>query len=155
MYRKILIVCLIGLSAASCTIKEDIQDNIDHYDKLTRYSQAKEVSYSKHTNDIDGARFLVANYPDQVIRLDGKDFDQRYKKLVEYLKDNGYTIMANEKLPQTATIIAELNKPLPDMKYMGVIMEQDSKMGQTVYSISYGGNEFKARQFYTDYKKTL
>ncbi|XSZ47043.1 hypothetical protein ACP8HZ_08480 [Francisella noatunensis] len=58
--------------------------------------------------------------------------------------------MINEKLPQTATVIAELNKPLPDMKYMGVIMEQDSKMGQTVYSISYGGNEFKARQFYTN-----
>ncbi|MEY8768039.1 hypothetical protein [Francisella philomiragia] len=155
MYRKIFMIGLVGLSVASCTIKEDIQDNIDHYDKLTRYSKTKQVSYSKHTNDIDGARFLVANYPDQVIRLDGKDFDNRYNKLVEYLKDNGYTVMINEKLPQTATIIAELDKPLPDMRYMGVIMEQDSKMGQTVYSISYGGNEFKARQFYTNYKKTL
>ncbi|XSZ47044.1 hypothetical protein ACP8HZ_08485 [Francisella noatunensis] len=63
MYRKIFVVCLIGLSMASCTINEDIQDNIDHYDRLTRCSKAKEVSYSKHTNDIDGARFLVANYP--------------------------------------------------------------------------------------------
>lgn len=34
-------------------------------------------------------------------------------------------------------------------------MQQDSRMDQTIYNISYGGNEFKARQFYTDYKKTL
>ncbi|MDE4992712.1 hypothetical protein NAH07_12600, partial [Francisella tularensis subsp. holarctica] len=60
-----------------------------------------------------------------------------------------------EKLPVTATILAEINKPLPDVKYIGIIMQQDSSMDQTIYNISYGGNEFKARQVYTDYKKTL
>nr|AAW49824.1 hypothetical protein FTT0913 [synthetic construct] len=115
----------------------------------------KQLDFSKHTNDIDGARFLVANYPDQVIRLNGTDFDNKYDKLVSYLKTNGYTIMVNEKLPLTATIIAEINKPLPDVKYIGIILQQDSRMDQTIYNISYGGNEFKARQFYTDYKKTL
>ena len=140
---------------ASCTIKSDLEDNITHYEKLTRYSMVKQVDFSKHTNDIDGARFLVANYPDQIIRLDGVDFDNRYNKLVSYLKTNSYTIMVNEKLPLTATIITEVNKPLPNVKYIGIIMEQDSKIGQTIYNISYGGNEFKARQLYTDYKKSL
>ena len=140
---------------ASCTIKSDLEDNIIHYEKLTRYSIVKQVDFSKHTNDIDGARFLAPNYPDQIIRLDGVDFDNRYNKLVSYLKTNGYTIMVNEKLPLTATIITEVNKPLPNVKYIGIIMEQDSKIGQTIYNISYGGNEFKARQLYTDYKKSL
>ena len=140
---------------ASCTIKSDLEDNITYYEKLTRYSMVKQVDFSKHTNNIDGIRFLVANYPDQIIRLDGVDFDNRYNKLVSYLKTNDYTIMVNEKLPFTATIIAEVNKPLPNVKYIGIIMEQGSKMGQTIYNISYGGNEFKARQLYTDYKKSL
>ena len=140
---------------ASCTIKSDLEDNISHYEKLTRYSMVKQVVFSKHTNNIDGIRFLVANYPDQIIRLDGVDFDNRYNKLVSYLKTNSYTIMVNEKLPLTATIIAEVNKLLPNVKYIGIVMEQDSKMGQTIYNISYGGNEFKARQLYTDYKKSL
>ncbi|MFV9924646.1 hypothetical protein A2G94_03965 [Francisella endosymbiont of Ornithodoros moubata] len=155
MPKKILPLCLVSLVMASCTIKSDLEDNITHYEKLTRYSMVKQVDFSKHTNDIDGARFLVANYPDQIIRLDGVDFDNRYNKLVSYLKTNGYTIMVNEKLPLTATIITEVNKPLPNVKYIGIIMEQDSKIGQTIYNISYGGNEFKARQLYTDYKKSL
>lgn len=155
MPKKILPICLVSLVMASCTIKSDLEDNITHYEKLTRYSMVKQVDFSKHTNDIDGARFLVANYPDQIIRLDGVDFDNRYNKLVSYLKTNGYTIMVNEKLPLTATIITEVNKPLPNVKYIGIIMEQDSKIGQTIYNISYGGNEFKARQLYTDYKKSL
>ncbi|OEZ33631.1 hypothetical protein AS144_04005 [Francisella endosymbiont of Amblyomma maculatum] len=155
MPKKILPLCLVSLVMASCTIKSDLEDNITHYEKLTRYSMVKQVDFSKHTNDIDGARFLVANYPDQIIRLDGVDFDNRYNKLVSYLKTNGYTIMVNEKLPLTATIIIEVNKPLPNVKYIGIIMEQDSKIGQTIYNISYGGNEFKARQLYTDYKKSL
>ncbi|MDE4969805.1 hypothetical protein NAI63_11005, partial [Francisella tularensis subsp. holarctica] len=82
----------------------------------------------KHTNDIDGATFLVAKYPDHVIRFNGTDFDNKYDKLVSYLKTNVYTIMVNEKLPLTATIIAEINKPLPDVKYIGIIMQQDSRM---------------------------
>ncbi|MFV9972358.1 MAG: hypothetical protein AB8V06_02310 [Francisella endosymbiont of Hyalomma asiaticum] len=155
MPKKILSLCLVSLVMASCTIKSDLEDNITHYEKLTRYSMVKQVDFSKHTNDIDVARFLVANYPDQIIRLDGVDFDNRYNKLVSYLKTNGYTIMVNEKLPLTATIITEVNKPLPNVKYIGIIMEQDSKIGQTIYNISYGGNEFKARQLYTDYKKSL
>ncbi|WP_044247211.1 hypothetical protein [Francisella hispaniensis] len=155
MPKKIFTLCLVSLVLASCTVKSDIEDNINHYEKLTRYSMIKQVDFSKHTNDIDGARFLVANYPDQVIRLNGTDFDNKYDKLVSYLKTNGYTIMVNEKLPLTATIIAELNNPLPNVKYIGIIMQQDSRMGQTIFNISYGGNEFKARQFYTDYKKTL
>ena len=155
MPKKILPLCLVSLVMASCTIKSDLEDNITHYKKLTRYSMVKQVDFSKHTNDIDGARFLVANYPDQIIRLDGVDFDNRYNKLVSYLKINGYTIMVNEKLRLTATIITEVNKPLPNVKYIGIIMEQDSKISQTIYNISYGGNEFKARQLYTDYKKSL
>ncbi|ALB01924.1 hypothetical protein ACH24_04610 [Francisella persica ATCC VR-331] len=155
MSKKILPFCLASLVMASCTIKSDLEDNITHYEKLTRYSVVKQIDFSKHTNDIDGVRFLVANYPDQIIRLDGVDFNNRYNKLVSYLKTNGYTIMVNEKLPLIATIIAEVNKPLPNVKYVGIIMEHDSKMGQTIYNISYGGNEFKARQLYTDYKKSL
>ena len=155
MPKKIFTLCLVSLLLASCTIKSDIEDNINHYEKLTRYSMIKQVDFSKHTNDIDGARFLVANYPDQIIRLNGIDFDNRYNKLVSYLKTNGYKIMVNEKLPLTATIIAELNNPLPNVKYIGIIMQQDSRMDQTTFNISYGDNEFKAHQFYTDYKKTL
>ncbi|APC92082.1 MULTISPECIES: hypothetical protein [Francisella] len=155
MDKKFFTICLVSLTMASCTLKEDVEDNIVHYEKLTRYSMIKQVDFSKHTNDIEGVRFLVANYPDQIIRLNGVNFDNRYNKLVTYLKTNGYAIMVNEKLPLTATIIAEVNKPLPDVRYVGIIMEQDSRMDQTIYNISYGGNEFKARQLYTDYKKTL
>ncbi|MDE5031845.1 hypothetical protein NAI34_09280, partial [Francisella tularensis subsp. holarctica] len=63
--------------------------------------------------------------------------------------------MVPAHVPLTATSLAETQKPLPDVKYIGIIMHQDSRMDQTIYNISYGGNEFKARQCYTDYKKTL
>ncbi|GAB4222154.1 MAG: hypothetical protein Kow0076_2630 [Francisella sp.] len=119
------------------------------------YSKIKMVDYSKYTNDIDGIRFLVANYPDQIIHLKGKDFDNRYQKLISYLKDNGYKVVINEKLPFTATIIAEVNKPLPNVKYVGVTMQQNSVKEDTVFNIFYGDSAFKARKFYNDYKKTL
>ncbi|BCD91517.1 hypothetical protein fh0823_16560 [Francisella halioticida] len=150
-------MCLVSLVVSSCaTVGDGIEDNIVHYKKLTRYSEVKPVEYSKHTNDVEGVDFLVANYPDQIIDLNGSnDFDKRYDKLISYLKDNGYTIMFNEKLPLTATVIAEVNKPMPDLKYIGVLMQQNSRLQQTVYNISYSGNKFKARQFYHNYKKTL
>ena len=75
-------------------------------------------------------RFLVANKPDQVLNLDGSDFNERYTKLIAYLKDNGYTVMVDEKLPMTASIIAEVNKPMPDMRYIGIAMEQNTRMKQ-------------------------
>ncbi|MED7819960.1 MULTISPECIES: hypothetical protein [unclassified Francisella] len=157
MNKKILGLCVVLLLVSSCTNVEDgIQDNIDHYKKLTRYSEVQPVKYSKHTNSVAGVDFLVANYPDQVINLNGSnDFDKRYDKLVSFLKNNGYTIMSNEKLPLTATVIAEVNKPMPDLKYIGVLMQQNTRLQQTVYNISYGGNKFKAREFYNDYKQTL
>jgi hypothetical protein len=157
MNKKILAMCLISLAISSCTtVSEGIDDNIEHYKKLTRYSEIRAVDYTTHTNSVEGVDFLVANYPDQIINLDGSnDFDKRYNKLISYLKDNGYTIMSNQKLPLTATVIAEVNKPMPDLKYIGVTMQQNTRLQQTVYNISYGGNKFKARQFYNDYKKTL
>ncbi|API86262.1 hypothetical protein [Francisella uliginis] len=157
MNKKILAICLVSFAVSSCsTVEDGIQDNIDHYKKLTRYGEVKPVEYSKHTNSVEGINFLVANYPDQIINLKGSDdFDKRYDKLISYLKDNGYTIMSNEKLPLTATVIAEVNKPMPDLKYIGVLMQQNTRLQQTVYNISYGGNKFKARKFYNDYKKTL
>lgn len=155
MYKNFFAICVAALLVSSCTVKEDIQDNIDHYHKLTRDHDIRELSYTKYTNDIAGVRFLVANHPDQVIDLEGKSFDERYKKLLDYLKNSGYTVMIAEKLPLTATVIAELNKPLPDMRYVGITMEQNTRMDQTIYSISYGGNKFKARKLYNDYKKSL
>ncbi|WP_150466672.1 hypothetical protein [Francisella sp. SYW-9] len=157
MNKKILTMCLVSLVISSCTtVQEGWDDNVTHYKKLTRYSEIKPVEYSTHTNNVAGVDFLVANYPDQIIKLDGNDdFNKRYNKLISYLKNNGYTIMSNEKLPLTATVIAEVNKPMPDLKYIGVIMQQSTRLQQTVYNISYGGNKFKARQFYNNYKKTL
>lgn len=155
MYKRMFIIAAVALAISSCSVKHDIQDNIDHYNKLTRDHEIRDVNYTKHTNDIEGVRFLVANHPDQVIHLEGDDFDKRYDKLIKYLKNSGYTVMTNEKLPLTATIIAQVNKPLPDLKYIGIAMEQNSRMEDTSYSISYGGNEFKARQLYNNYKKTL
>jgi hypothetical protein len=155
MPKKVLILSLVALAISSCTVKEDIQDNIDHYKELTRIHDIREISYAKNTDNIQGARFLVANYPDQVLEIDGKDFDERYKKLVDYLQNSGYTVMVNEKMPQTATVIAELDKPLPDLKYVGIAMEQNNKMDNTLYNIFYGGNKFKARELFNNYKKTL
>lgn len=155
MYKKVFVVSLTTFVLASCSMKHDIEDNIDHYKRLTRDHNMQEVKYDKSTNTVDGVRFLVANYPDQVISLEGKGFDERYEKLVSYLKHDGYTVMIDEKLPQTATVIAELNKPLPDLNYIGITMEQNAKLETTSYSIFYGGNKFKARQLYNNYIKTL
>lgn len=58
MSKKIFTLCLASLVLASCTVKSDIEDNITHYEKLTRYSMIKQLDFSKHTNDIDGARFF-------------------------------------------------------------------------------------------------
>ena len=80
MYKNFFAICVAALLVSSCTVKEDIQDNIDHYHKLTRDHDIRELSYTKYTNDIAGVRFLVANHPDQVIDLEGKSFDERYKK---------------------------------------------------------------------------
>ncbi|AIT10283.1 hypothetical protein LO80_04340 [Candidatus Francisella endociliophora] len=155
MYKKFLTFSLVALLLGACTVKEEIEDNIEHYHKLTRIHNVKDLDYASYTNDIEGVRFLVANHPDQVIHLEGKDFDKRYDKLLNYLKNSGYTVMVAEKLPLTATVIAELDKPLPDLKYVGITMEQNTRMEDTIYSISYGDNKFKARQLYNNYKKSL
>ncbi|KEI35322.1 hypothetical protein [Allofrancisella frigidaquae] len=155
MLKKIFLIGVGALVISSCTIREDIQDNIDHYNRLTRDQNVKEISFDKYTNTVEGMRFLVANHPDQVILLDGEDFDVRYNKLVSYLKHEEYTIVVDEKLPAVATIIAEVNKPMPDVHYVGILMEQNSRAKQTKYSIVYGDNNFLARKFYNDYKKTL
>ena len=155
MLKKILGFVVIALFISSCAIKERIDDNIYHYKKLTRNQNISEESYSKGTNTIEDMRFLVANTPDQEFSLDGSDFDNRYNKLVGYLKDNGYTIVVNEKLPLTAIIIAQVDKPMPDMRYIGIAMEQDSRMNQTKYKVVYGSNKFLAHKLYEGYKKSL
>ena len=155
MLKKIVGCVIIAGFMSSCAIKESIDDDIYHYHKLTRNQNISEVSYSKDTNTVEGMRFLVANSPDQKLSLDGSDFDNRYTKLAEYLKDNGYTVIVNEKLSLTATIIAEVPKPMPDMKYIGITMEQDSRMNQTKYSVVYGSNKFLAHKLYEGYKKSL
>ncbi|AJC49493.1 hypothetical protein IB642_02980 [Allofrancisella guangzhouensis] len=155
MLKEMFFISFGVLVISSCTVKEDIQDNIDHYNRLTRDQNIKEINFDKYTNTVEGMRFLVANYPDQVISLDGEGFDDRYSKLVGYLKHEGYTIVVDEKLPATATIIAEVSKPMPDVHYVGILMEQNSRAKQTKYSIVYGDNNFLARKFYNDYKRTL
>jgi len=156
MYKKVFGICLVAMLISSCgNVVDDIQDNVDHYHSLSRDHEIRDLSYASYTNDVDGVRFLVANYPDQTIELNGKSFDDRYDKLLDYLKNSGYTVMVAEKLPLTATVIAELNKPLPDVKYVGITMEQNVRMERTLYNISYGGNKFKARKLFNDYKETL
>jgi len=155
MLGKIFWYVIIASIISSCAIKDSIDDDVYHYKKLTRDQSIKKESYSKDTNTIEGMRFLVANQPDQVLSLDGSDFDNKYTKLVDYLKDNGYIVIVNEKLPLIATIIAEVPKPMPDMKYIGVAMEQNSRMKQTKYSVVYGSNKFLAHKLYEGYKKSL
>lgn len=155
MVKKVLGCMLVAMFVSSCAVKDSIEDDIYHYNKLTRDHNIRKETYEKGTNTIAGMRFLVANNPDQVLNLEGSDFDDRYTKLVDYLKDNGYTIIVNEKLSLTASIIAEVNKPMPDMRYIGIAMEQNSRMQQTKYSIVYGSNKFLAHKLYEGYKKSL
>ena len=155
MLKRICGCIIIAVLASSCTVKKSIEDDIYHYKKLTRDQNIKKITYSKDTNTLEGMRFLVANQPDQTLSLDGSDFDNRYNKLVDYLKDNGFTIMVNEKLPMTATIIAGVPKPMPDMKYIGITMEQNSRAKQTKYGVVYGSNKFLAHKLYEGYKKSL
>ena len=155
MLKKIFGYMLIASFICSCAAKESVEDDIYHYKKLTRNQNITKEVYSKDTNTIEGMRFLVANQPYQKLTLDGDNFDERYTKLVEYLKNNSFTIKVSEKLPMTATIIAEVNKPMPDMKYIAIAMEQDSRMNQTKYSIVYGSNKFLAHKLYEGYKKSL
>jgi hypothetical protein len=130
-----------------------LQDNVTHYDKMTRDQGIKKQSYSKNT--VEGMRFLVANKPDKVLNLNGSDFDHRYNKLIKYLKDNSFTIVVNEKFSMIATIIAEVNKPMPNMKYIGIAMEQNTRTEQTRYSVVYSSNKFLAHKLYEGYKKSL
>ena len=155
MLKKILGCVVITGLIGSCAVKESIEDDIYHYKKLTRNQSITKEVYSKDTNTLEGMRFLVANQPDQKLILDGDNFDERYAKLVEYLKKNNFTIKVSEKLPLTATIIAEVDKPMPDMKYIAIAMEQDSRMNQTKYSVVYGSNKFLAHKLYEGYKKSL
>ena len=155
MLKKMVGYIMIAGLISSCGMKEVFDDNSYHYDKLTRNQNIEKVTYSKDTNTLEGMRFLVANKPDQVLNLGGSDFDERYTKLIAYLKDNGYTIMVDEKLPLTASIIAEVNKPMPDMRYIGIAMEQNSRMNQTKYSVVYGSNKFLANKLYESYKNSL
>jgi hypothetical protein len=155
MLIKILGCVVIAGLISSCSVKESIDDDIYHYKKLTRNQSITKEVYSKDTNILEGMRFLVANQPDQKLIINGDDFDERYTKLVEYLKNNGFTVKVSEKLPMTATIIAEVDKPMPDMRYIAIAMEQDSRMNQTEYSVVYGSNKFLAHKLYEGYKKSL
>lgn len=151
--KKILALSSLIVLLASCNIDEAIQDNIDHYHRLSRDENIKEESFSKDTNTIEGMRFLTANKPDKTMEFDGVNFDERYNDLVKFLDKEGYKIVVNDKLHNVATIIAEVNKPMPNMKYIGIEMEQNSRLKQTVYNFVYGNNKFLAHKLYEDYKK--
>ena len=155
MFVRILTLLSIAMLISSCQSVYDVQDNIKHYERLERDQNIKVINYSKNTNTIAGMRFLVANYPDDIIYLNGNDFDKRYKKFVSYLIDNHYTIVVNEKLSATATIIAQVPKPMPDIRYIAIIMEQDGHTQRTEYSITYGNSKFLANKLYNSYKASL
>ena len=155
MLKKIFEYVIIAAFISPCGIQEAFDDDVYHYDKLTRNQDITKQTYSKDINTIEGMRFLVANEPDQVLSLDGSGFDYRYTKLIDYLTDNSFTIIVNEKLAMTATILVEVNKPMPDMRYIGIAMEQNSRMKQTNYRVVYGSNKFLAHKLYEDYKKSL
>ncbi len=55
----------------------------------------------------------------------------------------------------TATIIAEVEKPMPDMRYIGIAMKQNTRMNKTKYSVVYGSNKFLAHKLYKGYNKIL
>lgn len=153
--RKGLTLIFLAVLLGSCNIGDSIQDNIDHYKRLSRDEDIKEESYSKDTNTLEGMRFLIANNPDRSMSVAGTNFDERYEKLVKFLNAEGYKIVVNDKFNGVATIIAKVNKPMPNMRYIAVEMEQNKRLKQTDYDFVYGNNEYLAQKLYADYKKSL
>lgn len=157
MHKKNIVIAVVTAAVlGSCSnVKDGWNDNVNHYDDLTMIGNTQTTTFDKSSNRVDGAKYLVANEPDASESISGADFNGSYNKLISYMKANGYDVVSNDKLGDVATVVARVPKPLPEMTYMAVTMQLNTRYDEIRFHILYGGNEFKANQFFHNYKKTL
>ncbi|APC97754.1 hypothetical protein [Francisella frigiditurris] len=156
--RKIKLFILIILSAillSSCDTKARFDDMKQHWDRMDMESEVESPEIKKHSSNVTDITFSAANNPDQDISLSGDDFEKRYQAMLKFLKDNGYPLVQNYQQKGSAMIVVKPKEQMPDVYYIGINMEQNPRQGVTKYRIVYGGNKYKARELYNNYKKTL
>ena len=157
MHKKNIVIAVVTtVMLSSCSnITRGWDDNVNHYEQLTRMGNTHSISFDKSSNVVSGAKYLVANEPDASEYISGADFNESYNKLISYMGANGYEVVSNDRLGDIATVVAKVPKPMPDMVYMAVTMQLNTKYDEISFHVLYGGNEFKANQFFHNYKKTL
>ncbi|MFC4892535.1 hypothetical protein ACFPDQ_05680 [Pseudofrancisella aestuarii] len=156
--NKIKLFILIILSVAllsSCDTKERFADMKQHWDRMDMESEVESQEVKKHSNIVTDITFSAANNPDQDIALPGDDFEKRYQAMLKFLKDNGYPLVQEYQQKGSGMIVVKPKEQMPDVYYIGINMEQNPRQGVTKYRIVYGGNKYKARELYNNYKKTL